>query len=130
MSGFLNVLAAGGNSESMIVTVATSSGSGYVDGLMGSISPGTYRGKSITIVRSTGGVDLQIAIDDASDLPQDFFTRLTIEDGAGVTRTYASADATFVSGGIGGENWNFGDGNERVFDSGDDTEEHRITFYL
>lgn len=133
MSGVLNALVAVANSESMVVTVGNASGTvGYTSlgTPVGSISPSTFRGKSVTIVRSTSGVDLQIGIDDASDLPQGFFTRLTIEDGTGVIRSFNSADASFVSGGVGGENWNFGNGSNRVWVAADATEQHRITFYL
>lgn len=131
MTGVLNAVISSVYFENLIVTVGTGLGSGfYVDTPnVGAISPNTFRGKSVTMVRSTGSSDLQVVIDDVSSLPQSFFTRLTIEDGSGVIRTYTSSSATFISGGVGGESWHWGNGSNRVFTSADDTEQHRITFY-
>jgi hypothetical protein len=128
VSGILNVLVGTSGSERIVITVGVSGGAGYIESTgLGSISPTTFRGLLITVARSTTGFDFQVGIDNIDD--QAFFSRITVEDGSGVLRSYASADATYV-GDAGGSTWVWGDGSDRVFETADNAEEHPLTFHL
>lgn len=68
---------------------------------------------------SAPSVDLVLKIGSggAGFLPQNFFNRILIQDGAGVVRTYTSASATYV--GAGDTLWEWGTGSNPVYTAGD-----------
>lgn len=133
MTGAAQALLGLGYNERTVVTVEDAGGGavGFSSSpAYGSLSTSTFRGKSITLLQAAASYDFGVKIDDASPLPQSFFTRVVIEDGTGAARHYASSSATFISGGAGGEFWTWGTGSSPVFVAGDNAEQHPATFYL
>lgn len=60
---------------------------------------------------------MKISSGGLGSLPQNFFNRILIQDGAGVVRTYTSASATYV--GSGDSLWEWGTGSNPVYTAGD-----------
>jgi hypothetical protein len=130
VSGFLNVLAVGGNATKHVITVATSSGglSGFsvsVTPNFGAIDVAASHGVTIDGIYSRSTSDLQLWLQ--GGFAQSYVSSVTIETGAGTVRTYQTSAAAIYQNQSGVLTvWAWGDGSSPVWTSSDDTEQHYV----
>lgn len=128
MSAVAAMVGSGGTN--IVVTVADNgNNSGYVSSVIGSISPSSYRGYTVSEVSSSALADLTISIDNGLS-NQGFFRSVLITDGTGAKRRYNSADAIYDIFASTLSVWAWGDGTNRVYSAGDATEVKVVEFFL
>ena len=129
MTGVLNVVVSSGPSCNIAVTVGSNAGlHGYsTSGGLGSVTPASALGQAITVIDSVdASKDLSFVL--GGSLSQSFFRHLIVNDGAGSSRKYNSADATFGTG-AGQSGWDWGDGSNKVWNSADAGEVHVVQVF-
>lgn len=131
MSGASIAPILGAPSTILRVTLGTNAGVvGYVGG--GTVTPSKAFGLDVQGASSdTSTHDFRFAITRASGGTASFFRRLIVEDGTGARRQYDTASATYANVGGGSvAQWQWGNGSNPVWQSGDVGETHTVELYF
>lgn len=120
MSGALAAAGGGPAAASFQYSVVTAalpgSSFGYDSVSGGSISPSTLKGQSITNMQMISGLRNFAITINAGSLPQNFFSRILVQNSAGNYVSFNSSAASYTQGGANCI-WVFGDGTAPVWNA-------------